>query len=208
MVTTPAEPAAQPGAGDGTAVAVPAARIRRRSWLRLGGALAAVLALNVLAYWVMGLPAVTSFLQGLAGSVYLGSFLLALITNATVAVPIPYNPIVLQMMETTSLPWLVALTTAAGATLGESVGFLAGRAGRGSFTGTRFGAWLGRQMAHPRRAFLVLLLVSAPPFPAFDVAGVTAGALGVPAGTFYPAVFLGRLARFLLFAAFTVWVTR
>ena len=185
----------------------PVVERRKRSWVRLGAALLALLALNVLAYWVIGLPAVQEFFQGLEGSVFIGSFLLAFFTNFTVAVPIPYNPIILQMMETTSMPWLVAITTAAGATLGETSGFLAGRAGKGTFEGTKFANWMAKQLAHPVRAFVVLFLVSAPPFPAFDVAGVVSGALGVPVKIFYPAVFLGRLTRFLLFAAFTTWVT-
>lgn len=185
----------------------PVVERRKRSWVRLGAALLALLALNVFAYWLIGLPPVQEFFQGLEGSVFLGSFLLAFFTNFTVAVPIPYNPIILQMMETTSMPWLVAITTAAGATLGETSGFLAGRAGKGTFEGTKFAAWMSKQLAHPMRAFVVLFLVSAPPFPAFDVAGVVSGALGVPVKVFYPAVFLGRLTRFLLFAAFTTWVT-
>lgn len=181
---------------------------RKRSWLRLGAALLALLALNILAYWLIGLPPVQDFFRNLQGSVFLGSFLLAFFTNFTVAVPIPYNPIILQMMETASMPWLVAITTAAGATLGETSGFLAGRAGKGSFAGTKFAAWMARALAHPVRAFVVLLLISAVPFPAFDVAGVVSGALGVPVKIFYPAVFLGRLVRFLLFAAFAAWVTQ
>lgn len=185
----------------------PVVERRKRSWVRLGAALLALLALNVLAYWVIGLPAVQEFFQGLEGSVFIGSFLLAFFTNFTVAVPIPYNPIILQMMETTSMPWLVAITTAAGATLGETSGYLAGRAGKGTFEGTKFANWMAKQLAHPVRAFVVLFLVSAPPFPAFDVAGVVSGALGVPVKIFYPAVFLGRLTRFLLFAAFTTWIT-
>jgi membrane protein YqaA with SNARE-associated domain len=185
----------------------PVVERRKRSWVRLGAALLALLALNVLAYWVIGLPAVQEFFQGLEGSVFIGSFLLAFFTNFTVAVPIPYNPIILQMMETTSMPWLVAITTAAGATLGETSGYLAGRAGKGTFEGTKFANWMAKQLAHPVRAFVVLFMVSAPPFPAFDVAGVVSGALGVPVKIFYPAVFLGRLTRFLLFAAFTTWVT-
>jgi len=185
----------------------PVVERRKRSWVRLGAALLALLALNVLAFWVIGLPAVQEFFQGLEGSVYIGSFLLAFFTNFTVAVPIPYNPIILQMMETTSMPWLVAITTAAGATLGETSGYLAGRAGKGTFEGTKFANWMAKQLAHPVRAFVVLFLVSAPPFPAFDVAGVVSGAVGVPVKIFYPAVFLGRLTRFLLFAAFTTWVT-
>ena len=185
----------------------PVVERRKRSWVRLGAALLALLALNVLAFWVIGLPAVQEFFQGLEGSVYIGSFLLAFFTNFTVAVPIPYNPIILQMMETTSMPWLVAITTAAGATLGETSGFLAGRAGKGTFEGTKFANWMTKQLSHPVRAFVVLFLISAPPFPAFDVAGVVSGAVGVPAKVFYPAVLLGRLTRFLLFAAFTTWIT-
>ena len=185
----------------------PVVERRKRSWVRLGAALLALLALNVLAFWVIGLPAVQEFFQGLEGSVYIGSFLLAFFTNFTVAVPIPYNPIILQMMETTSMPWLVAITTAAGATLGETSGYLAGRAGKGTFEGTKFANWMAKQLAHSVRAFVVLFLISAPPFPAFDVAGVVSGAVGVPVKIFYPAFFLGRLTRFLLFAAFTTWIT-
>lgn len=183
------------------------AQRRKRAWWHLALGLLALLALNVLAYWLIGLQAVQDFFTHLQSFVYLGSFLLAFFTNFTVAVPIPYNPIVLQMMETTSMPWLVAITTSAGATLGETAGFLAGRAGRGTFEGTRFADWMGRQLQHPIRGFVVLFLISAIPFPAFDVAGVVSGAVGVPAKLFYSSVFLGRLARFMLFAAYTTWIT-
>lgn len=180
---------------------------RRHSWVRLAAGIAALVALNLLAYWAFGLPPVQEFFAGLEGSAYAGSFLLALVTNLTVAVPIPYNPIILQMMEASSQPWLIALTTALGATLGETSGYLAGRAGKGSFEGTRFSTWVGRQLEHPVRAFVVLVAVSAPPFPAFDVAGLLSGALGVSPRIFYPAVFLGRFARFLVFAAYVTWIT-
>ena len=183
-----------------------ARHVRRHAWIRLGAALVLLGALNVLAYLAAGLPLVQEAIERLEGSVFIGSFLLAFVTNFTVAVPIPYNPIILQMMQATDYPWIVALTTAVGATLGETSGFLAGRTGRGSFAGTRFSRWISGQLRHPRRAFWVLFGVSAPPFPAFDVAGLMAGALGVPARIFYPAVFLGRLLRFLVFAGFIVWI--
>jgi membrane protein YqaA with SNARE-associated domain len=180
---------------------------RRHSWVRLAAGITALVALNIVAYWVFGLPPVQDFFAGLEGSAYAGSFFLALVTNLTVAVPIPYNPIILQMMEASSQPWLIAFTTALGATIGETSGYLAGRAGRGSFEGTRFSTWVGRQLAHPVRAFVVLFAVSAPPFPAFDVAGLLSGALGVSPRVFYPAVFLGRFTRFLVFAAYATWIS-
>lgn len=182
-------------------------RIRRRSWFRWGAALLALAGLNVLVYLLLGTDPAQDFIARLEGWGMLGAFVLALLTNLTVALPVPYNPIVLQMMEASDEPWLIALVVALGASLGEITGFLAGRAGRGSFTGTRFGDWIARQLRHPARSFWVIVAVSAPPFPAFDVAGMAAGALGVRWWLFFSAAFLGRLLRFALFASFTVWVT-
>lgn len=180
---------------------------RRRSWVRLALGLLALLALNVLAYLLFGLPAVQEAIRSLEQTAVVGAFVIALITNLTVAVPVPYNPIILQLMEASDSPWLIAISTALGASLGEISGFLAGRAGKGSVSGTRFGVWVERQLVHPVRAFWVIVAVSAPPFPAFDVAGIVAGAIGVRWSIFLAGAFVGRLLRFALFAAFTVWVT-
>ena len=179
---------------------------RRRRILRLSLGIAALLALNVLAYWALDTPPAQQFLASLSSAVYVGALLLAFLANFTVLVPIPYNAIVLQMMTTADMPWLVAVCAAAGSVVGETSGYLAGRAGKGVFDDTRFGRWMARQLTHPVRAFWVLVLVAAPPNPAFDVAGLAAGTLGVSWRIFYPAVFLGRLVRFLLFAAFASWV--
>lgn len=179
---------------------------RRRSILRLSLGITALLALNIAAYWALDTEPAQRMLAALSSAVYLGAFILAFVANVTVLVPIPYNAIVLQMAGSADLPWLVAICAAAGSVLGETSGFLAGRAGKGAFEGTRFGRWIARQLQHPVRAFGVLVLVAAPPNPAFDVAGLAAGTLGVSWRIFYPAVFLGRLVRFLLFAAFAVWV--
>ena len=184
------------------------ARSRHRSWIRLGLAIVALLALNVVAYWAMGTEPVRDLIAALSSAVYLGAFGLALLSNLTVLIPIPYNAIVLQMIAQAPMPWLVAVCAAAGSVLGETSGFLAGRAGKGSFDGTRFGRWVGRQLAHPARAFVTLVLVAAPPNPAFDVAGLAAGTIGVSWRIFYSAVFLGRLIRFMAFVAFAVWLAR
>jgi membrane protein YqaA with SNARE-associated domain len=180
---------------------------RRRSWVRLALALVVLALFNVATYLLLGTPWAQSALARLSGAELPGAFALAFLTNLTVAVPVPYNPIILQMMEASDIPWLIAIATALGASLGEISGFLAGRAGAGSLEGTRAGAWFSRQLVHPLRAFWVIVAVSAPPFPAFDLAGIIAGAVGVRWWLFFSAAFVGRLLRFLLFAAFTVWVT-
>lgn len=200
-----------PSAGDLTPLGLTSTerdrQARHRSWLRWGLGVLALLLFNVLVYVLLGTAPVQEAISRLQGLEVLGAFVLALLTNLTVALPVPYNPIVLQMMEASDVPWLIAIVVALGASLGEISGYLAGRAGKGSFAGTRFGDWVARQLRHPLRAFWVIVAVSAPPFPAFDVAGMAAGALGVRWWLFFGAAFTGRLLRFLLFAAFAVWVT-
>ena len=126
---------------------------------------------------------------------YLGVFLITLIANATVIIPVPYIPIVARVAAQSDALVLVILAGALGSAIGESVAFFVGRSGRGVVEETRFYTWVQRQLRHPWRAFVVLFLLAAPPNPAFDVAGLTAGALGLPFRLFFVAVFLGRIIR-------------
>jgi len=131
---------------------------------------------------------------------YLGVFIVTLIANATTIVPVPYITIVACIAGQSDSLVLVALAGALGSALGESVAFFIGRSGRAIAEETRFYGWVKRQMQHPWRAFAVLFGLSAPINPAFDIAGLAAGALGVPYWLFFTAVFLGRLIRFWLLA--------
>jgi membrane protein YqaA with SNARE-associated domain len=84
---------------------------------------------------------------------------------------------------------------AAGSAVGELAAYYVGRGGRQAVAETRFYHWLRGQLSHPWRAPLLLFGLSAPPMPVFDVAGLLAGALGVPVGVFFLSVFLGRIVR-------------
>jgi membrane protein YqaA with SNARE-associated domain len=131
---------------------------------------------------------------------YLGVFIVTLIANATTIVPVPYITVVACIAGQSNNLVLVALAGALGSALGESVAFFIGRSGRAIAEETRFYGWVKRQMRHPWRAFAVLFGLAAPINPAFDIAGLAAGALGVPYWMFFTAVFLGRLIRFWLIA--------
>ena len=131
---------------------------------------------------------------------YLGVFIVTLIANATTIVPVPYITIVACIAGQSDSLVLVALAGALGSALGESVAFFIGRSGRAIAEETRFYTWVSRQMQHPWRAFVVLFALAAPINPAFDIAGLAAGALGVPYWMFFAAVFLGRMIRFGLLA--------
>ncbi|MEM8530406.1 MAG: VTT domain-containing protein [Chloroflexota bacterium] len=126
---------------------------------------------------------------------YGGVFLITLIANATVVIPIPYIPVVARIAAEVDSVALVILLSALGSALGESVAFWVGRSGKGVVEETRFYTWVQRQLQHPWRAFLLLFALAAPPNPVFDIAGLSAGALGLPYWMFFTAVFLGRTIR-------------
>ena len=164
---------------------------QKRSWIRPMLVAAIAIALNIIAYLII--PPDLAYRLGSLG--YIGVFLITLISNATIVVPIPYFGLVAALSPGLSMVG-VGIAGALGSVIGESVGFFVGRSGRGVVEQTRFYRWVQRQLEHPWRAFVVLFALSAPPNPAFDVAGLTAGAMGLPYWIFLSAVFLARLVRF------------
>ena len=163
-------------------------------------ALVVIASLNVAAYLLLASENGQAFLLWLNELVYLGAFGLALVANLTVLVPVPYNAVILAMTQSADLPWLIALAAAAGSVLGEVTGFLVGKTGREVVKDTRFTKWLSEQMQDKTKAAFAMYVVSLPPNPAFDVAGITAGAVGLKFRFFAFWVFLGRFTRFMLFA--------
>jgi membrane protein YqaA with SNARE-associated domain len=172
----------------------PKAAARWRKWLPpiLLGLL--VTAANVGIYWL------NIDYRIFGAFAYLGVFVVTLVANATTIVPVPYITIVACIAGQSQSLALVAVAGALGSVLGESVAFFIGRSGRAIAEETRFYGWVKQQLRHPWRAFLVLFGLAAPINPAFDVAGIAAGALGVPYWLFFTAVALGRLIRFWLIA--------
>ena len=177
----------------------------RRRWQALGAVLA-VLALNVGAYAVLATEPAQDAVRGIDDWAYLGTFVLALVTNAGVLIPVPYNAIVLQLVAVVQYPLLVAVLAATGSALGESTGWWVGSKGRAVLpTGGRVGrvvATLQRFTRRRRTAFVGLAVFAAVPNYAFDVAGLIAGASKVAYPLFLVAVLSGRLVRFGLMAAF------
>jgi membrane protein YqaA with SNARE-associated domain len=57
-------------------------------------------------------------------------------------------------------------------------------------------------LTHPWRSFGVLFALAAPPNPLFDIAGITAGAMGLPFWMFFVAVFLARIIRLWIIVTF------
>lgn len=167
-----------------------AAPSRWRLWLRPLLIGVAVAAANIAVF--MLLP--PELLRQLGDFGYLGAFVSAAFANATVIVPVPYYPLLIRLGQAFD-PWGVTLAAAAGSVIGELVAYFVGRSGRQAVAETAFYRWVQRQLSHPWRAPLALFALSAPPNPLFDVAGLLAGALGVPLWIYALSTFLGRVVR-------------
>jgi len=130
---------------------------------------------------------------------YPGVFVITFLANAAIALPIPYLAIVGQVARTADFVPLVVLTAAMASVLGESVAYAIGRTQKDLLSDHSVYRRLQGMVGQPRRAGLLLFVLAVPLNPLFDVAGLAAGALGIPYRVFFWSVFLGRLVRFAIF---------
>jgi len=131
-------------------------------------------------------------LQDLAGYGYAAIFLVGLVSNATVILPIP-GLAVSPLMGGVFNPWLVGLSAGVGQALGELSGYMVGYSGQtlvsGGPTYDRLAGWMRRHGA------LTIFLLAVFPNPLFDVGGVIAGALRFPAWKFLLSCAAGKVLK-------------
>jgi uncharacterized membrane protein YdjX (TVP38/TMEM64 family) len=128
---------------------------------------------------------------------YGGIFLLSILTNATLILPLP-GVVITSAMGAVFNPFWVAIAAGTGAALGETTGYLAGFSGqmiidRKDWYDTLTG-WMRKYGS------LTILVMAIIPNPFFDLAGMAAGMLKLP---FYRFLFwccLGKIIKMLLFA--------
>ncbi len=163
---------------------------RRNRLLRFGGLILAVVITVVIYSLRDRLRSVTSY-------GYLGLFVISIIGNATIILPVPtfltaflgggiYNPV------------LVGIISAAGATIGELTGYLAGLGGKAIVENRdmydRFSRWMERY------GLVALFVLAAIPNPFFDVAGIIAGMSHMRVSTYILVVWAGKIVKFVLIA--------
>ncbi len=128
---------------------------------------------------------------------YAGVFLLSLIGNASLVLPLP-TFLTAFVGGGVLDPQAVGVIAAAGATIGELTGYLAGISGRATIenreTYGRVQEWMRR------RGLLTLFVLAAIPNPLFDIAGMTAGVLRYPVPAFLLATWAGKTLKFLAIA--------
>ena len=128
---------------------------------------------------------------------YLGVFLISIILNATVILPVGNLVIIFTLGAVLPSFLLVGLAGGLGAAIGEMTGYMAGYSGRGIIQRQtlykRLEEWVKKWGA------LTIFGLSVVPF-FFDIAGIAAGALRFPVWKFFVACWLGRTLLYIIFA--------
>lgn len=131
---------------------------------------------------------------------YLGVFAVNLVSSATVLIPIPGITAVFLGGAIWN-PYIVGLVSGIGSALGELFGYFAGYGGRGLIAILdEHPALRSIEDFFKKTGFITTLLISAIPFPFFDMIGIIAGALNYPIWKFTLAILLGRIVRNILIA--------
>jgi membrane protein YqaA with SNARE-associated domain len=130
---------------------------------------------------------------------YPGIFLISMLANASIILPVP-GVVITSAMGAVFNPYWVALAAGTGAALGELSGYLAGYGGqtviKDSERYRKLTGWMRKY------GDLTILVLSAVPNPMFDLAGITAGALKLPLYRFLFWCWIGKLLKMLFFALF------
>jgi membrane protein YqaA with SNARE-associated domain len=128
---------------------------------------------------------------------YFGAFVISVFLNATIIIPVSAMAVMFSLGGSLPLPWLVGLAGGIGAGIGELTGYIAGRSGRGLLAKNVFYARIEGWVK--RWGWIAVFILSVFPF-AFDVVGITAGALRMPIWRFFMACWLGRTLIYVVVA--------
>lgn len=119
---------------------------------------------------------------------YLGAFLISLIANATIILPMPGQLLIFALGASFN-PLLVGLAGGFGGALGEMTGYVAGTSGRGVLQDNR--TYISAVGWLKKWGSAVIFLFTVTPLPV-DVVGIAAGALRYPVWKFLVVCFLGK----------------
>jgi len=127
---------------------------------------------------------------------YLGAFVVSLVGNATIILPMP-SFLILIALGATFNPVLVGLSGALGGTIGEMTCYLLGYSGRGVVQNRRLYDTAVRWLQ--RWGVLTVFVFAATPAP-FDVMGMVAGLLRFPFWKFFIACLCGKVIKYIVLA--------
>lgn len=136
-------------------------------------------------------------IANLKGYGYPGIFLVSLITNASLFMPMP-GVVITTAMGAIFNPFWVAIAAGSGSAIGELTGYLAGYSGQGVVARAdiyeKITGWMKKY------GDVTILVMAIVPNPFFDAAGIIAGMLKMPLYRFLLWCFLGKIIKMLFFA--------
>ncbi|MFH0884085.1 MAG: VTT domain-containing protein [Candidatus Micrarchaeota archaeon] len=157
----------------------------------------------------IGIAAAVLYFSGdiaaLGGYGYLGAFLIALLSSATILFPAPGWAVVIAMSAALD-PIILGVVVGIGSAIGEMTGYLAGEGVR-DLMSSRIKE--SKRMEELVRKYDVaaIFVLAFIPNPLFDVAGVIAGSLKIAWWRYLLSCAAGRILRYILLAflgAFTL----
>ncbi|HEY32624.1 MAG TPA: hypothetical protein G4O10_05920 [Dehalococcoidia bacterium] len=132
---------------------------------------------------------------------YLGAFLISLVANATIILPMPGQLLIFALGASFN-PLLVGLASGFGGALGEMTGYVAGASGRGVLQNSR--TYLNAVSWLKKWGVFVIFLFTATPLPV-DLIGIAAGALRYPVWKFLLVCTLGKVILYTGMAYMGAW---
>jgi membrane protein YqaA with SNARE-associated domain len=132
--------------------------------------------------------------QDLQGYGYVGIFIINVIGSASLFFPVPGLAVAFVGGGVDLNPLLVALFGAAGSTLGETTGYLAGWGGQMVMEKSKRYAQVEGWMR--RYGDITVFVMAAIPNPLFDLAGLASGSLRFPLWRFLVFAFLGKIVKY------------
>ena len=136
-------------------------------------------------------------LKNLEGYGYGGVFVTSVFLNATIILPVSNMTVIIAMGAILPSPIIVGVVGGIGAGIGEMTGYLAGRSGRGLLAKNK--VYTNVEKWVKRWGWIAIFVLSMFPF-FFDVAGIIAGAMRMPAWKFFLATWLGRTVTYVTVA--------
>ena len=133
---------------------------------------------------------------------YLGAFLISLVANATIILPMP-GLLILIGLGASFNPILVAVFGGIGGGLGEMTGYILGRSGRGITSNNKW--YLRAESWMKKRGFLTVFCFALLPFLPLDVAGLIAGVSRYSVWKFLVACALGKTLLYVIMIQAGTW---
>lgn len=128
---------------------------------------------------------------------YPGIFILSILANGTVIIPLP-GVVFTTAMGAILHPFWVAVAAGCGAAIGELTGYMAGFSGQGVIS--RAG-WYEKVEGWMRKyGNITIVILAFVPNPLFDMAGMTAGALKYKWYRFLFWCALGKILKMMMFS--------